>query len=204
MRTQASQLPGDVAADLPVLLLTCGLPGTGKSFAARALASALGAVLLQSDVVRKALAGMAPAERCPPGAEQELYSRERTRQTYAGLHGEARRSLEAGCSVVVDATFPTASMRRPFLELAGSLERRFLLIHLRVGGEQVRNRMQARAFDSFEPSDADFEIHLAARERFEEPEEIPPARRLDLPGDLAPEEIVAAVRARLGATEKGP
>ena len=75
----------------PVLVAVGGLSGSGKSLLARALAAdiapAPGAVVLRSDVERKALFGIAETGRLPETA----YSRDVTAQVYAALAGKARR-----------------------------------------------------------------------------------------------------------------
>ena len=84
-----------------------GLSGTGKSVLARALAPELlplpGAVVLRSDVERKALFGVGETERLPEAA----YPRETTAKVYAALAEKARRVTAAGHSAIVDAVFAT-------------------------------------------------------------------------------------------------
>ena len=60
-----------------------------------------GAVLLRSDVERKALFRLAETERLP----QQAYAREVTAKVYASLNEKARRVVDAGHSAIVDAVF---------------------------------------------------------------------------------------------------
>ena len=89
----------------PVLVAVGGFSGTGKSVLARALAPGLapapGAVVLRSDVERKALFGTAEAEPLPP----EAYSEPVTARVYATITDKARRAAAAGHSVIIDAVF---------------------------------------------------------------------------------------------------
>jgi uncharacterized protein len=89
----------------PVLIGIGGLSGTGKSQLAAALAPefapAPGAVVLRSDVERKALAGRREDERLPPDA----YTPESSERVYATLVQKAERTIAAGHSAVVDAVF---------------------------------------------------------------------------------------------------
>jgi predicted kinase len=100
-----------IAPPPPTLVAIGGLSGTGKSVLARALAPELmpapGAVVLRSDVERKALFGVAETERLPADA----YTPEITKQTYAGLADKARRATSAGHSAVVDAVFAAPAER---------------------------------------------------------------------------------------------
>jgi uncharacterized protein len=94
-----------IAPSPPLLVAIGGLSGTGKSLLARALAPDLlpapGAVVLRSDVERKALFGVAETEPLPPAA----YAADVSTRLYARLAETARRVVVAGHSVVVDAVF---------------------------------------------------------------------------------------------------
>ena len=102
------------------LIAIGGLSGTGKSRLARTLAPGLppspGAVVLRSDVERKALFGVGETERLP----EKAYSAETTTKVYAALAEKARRATAAGHSVVVDAVFAQPSERADIAKSAGS------------------------------------------------------------------------------------
>src|SRR6266446_1732224 len=89
----------------PVLVGIGGLSGTGKSRLAATLAPELapapGAIVLRSDVERKALQGRREDERLPPPA----YTPESTARVYAMLVEKAGRVIAAGHSAIVDAVF---------------------------------------------------------------------------------------------------
>jgi aminoglycoside phosphotransferase family enzyme/predicted kinase len=89
----------------PVLIGIGGLSGTGKSQLAVALAPELapapGAIVLRSDVERKALAGRQEDERLPADAYTLVY----TERVYAALVEKAGRIIAAGHSAIVDAVF---------------------------------------------------------------------------------------------------
>jgi uncharacterized protein len=100
-----------IAPPPPQLVAVGGLSGTGKSLLARALAPDLlphpGAVVLRSDIERKALFGVAETDRLPA----EAYAPEMTARTYAVLVDKARRTIVAGHSTVVDAVFSDTTER---------------------------------------------------------------------------------------------
>ena len=102
----------------PVLLAVGGLSGTGKSVLASALAAdvppAPGAVVLRSDVERKALLGTAEADCLPEAA----YARDVTAKVYALLIDKARRVVAAGHSAIVDAVFADAGERAAIAQAA--------------------------------------------------------------------------------------
>lgn len=89
------------------LILVGGLPGSGKSTVAAGVADALAGVLLSSDVSRKAAVAGEKSSGAPAsgGFEQGVYDRPHTERTYAELLRRAERSLGAGETVVMDASF---------------------------------------------------------------------------------------------------
>ena len=112
-----------VACDLiapppPRLVAVGGLSGTGKSVLARALAPhvapAPGAVLIRSDVERKAMFGVAKTEKLPPQA----YTLEVGQRVYDWLSEKARRVVAAGHSAIIDAVFAREAERARVTELA--------------------------------------------------------------------------------------
>lgn len=88
----------------PLLLVICGVAGTGKTTLARRLAELSGWTHISSDLTRKRLAGLAPTER---GGEDQ-YSREMTMRTYREMGRAAREELERRGAAIVDATFHPA------------------------------------------------------------------------------------------------
>jgi len=95
----------------PLLVGVGGLSGTGKSQLAKALAPELppppGAVVLRSDVERKALSGRREDERLPADA----YTPENSARVYAALFEKAERVVAAGHAAIVDAVFARTEER---------------------------------------------------------------------------------------------
>ena len=112
----------------PILLAVGGLSGTGKSLLAREIAAELlpapGAVVLRSDVERKAMFGIAENDRLP----QTAYAREVTKQVYAALVEKARRVVAAGHSAIVDAVFADAGERAAIEQAAAGAAFRGLFL----------------------------------------------------------------------------
>jgi predicted kinase len=138
----------------PRLLAIGGLSGTGKSTIAAIIAGRLAqapARVLRSDVIRKRLFGAAPEQRLPGDA----YSKEATERVYAKLDSEARSSIAAGCSVILDAVSAKAEERAAFAALALKLNVPFDGIWLEAAPEVLRQRIGARKNDA---SDADVAI----------------------------------------------
>ena len=136
------------------LVLMCGLSGSGKSYLAERLAPRLPAVRLRSDVARKALAGLRPTDRAPDDVGRGLYDAAHTRGVYDWLVMLAGDLLQSGEHVIVDATFLEEERRRPFLELARSLEQPAVIVHCDAARHVLEHRMGLRAGEGSDPSDA--------------------------------------------------
>jgi uncharacterized protein len=101
------------------LVAVGGLSGSGKSLVARRLAPGLwpapGAVLLRSDVERKALYGVAETGRLP----KEAYASNVSTQVYDVMADKARRVIAAGHCAIVDAVFAREDERLAIARAAG-------------------------------------------------------------------------------------
>jgi uncharacterized protein len=97
-------------ARLPLVLVICGVPASGKSHLADALASASALPRISSDLVRKELAGIGSAQ----AASAEYYSPDFSHATYAELGRRATGMLAEHGGAVVDATFRHRSDRDAF------------------------------------------------------------------------------------------
>ena len=100
------------------LVLIGGLPATGKSVIAGALADRLGFTVLGSDRVRKELAGVDPGARSAAGYGGGIYAPPWTERTYRELIGRAARLLAMGESVILDASWLSARQRAAALAAA--------------------------------------------------------------------------------------
>ncbi|MEJ2369774.1 MAG: AAA family ATPase, partial [Gemmatimonadales bacterium] len=89
----------------PCLLLMGGLPGTGKTTIADAVAERGGFRVLSADRTRKELAGLDPRASAAADFGQGIYTAEWNRRTYSELLRRADQGLFRGERVLVDASF---------------------------------------------------------------------------------------------------
>jgi aminoglycoside phosphotransferase family enzyme/predicted kinase len=135
-----------------------GLSGTGKSRLARMLAPDIspmpGAVVVRSDVERKALFGVGETAKLP----HEAYRADITARVYATLNDKARRILAAGHSVIIDAVFGHADERAAIAATAGAASFPLDGLFLTAGIATRIARVGGRTGDA---SDADAKVALA-------------------------------------------
>ncbi|TAK48664.1 MAG: DNA-binding protein [Xanthobacteraceae bacterium] len=141
-----------IAPPRPRLVAIGGLSGTGKSALARAYAGLLpplpGAVVIRSDVERKALFGIAETGRLPPAA----YAPEMTARVYARVATKARRAVMAGHSAIADAVFARPDERAAIEAAAREAGAAFLGLVLEADLATRLERVGGRVHDA---SDAD-------------------------------------------------
>jgi aminoglycoside phosphotransferase family enzyme/predicted kinase len=149
----------------PCLVLIGGLPGTGKSTLARALAEHSGFRVIRSDSVRKELAGVGRGQS-PSAFGEGIYTAEWTERTYAECLRRAEGLLFEGQRVLIDASFRAEAHRRLFLESATrwGVPGAFLLCE--AAPDVVGERLAGRRGDA---SDADWSVYRKAAEAWEEP-----------------------------------
>ncbi len=149
--------------DRPLLLVVHGLPGVGKSTFARALSASEGFEWIDTDRVRKELAGR---ERNGAGEafEKGIYTAEWTERTYAECRRRAREAIFGGRRVLVEGSFGRDASRRGFAAMASELGVPALFIHCFVSEEEAQRRLKTR---STGPSDADWRVHREMAARWE-------------------------------------
>jgi len=151
----------------PVLILTHGLSGSGKTTVSQQVIEALAAIRVRSDIERKRLHGLAATARSGSGIAGGIYTREASDRTYDQLARFAGKLLDAGETVIVDAAFLERARRQRFRALAGERRASFLILDLAAGETLLRARLAGRAREGRDVSDADEAVlahQLATRE----------------------------------------
>ncbi|WP_462320322.1 bifunctional aminoglycoside phosphotransferase/ATP-binding protein [Halochromatium sp.] len=149
------------------LFITHGLSGSGKTWIGNLLREHMPIIQVRSDIERKRLFGLLEerdSARPPPA---DLYSAEATKRTYQRLLTLARELIEAGFSVLVDATFLKREQRALFLALARALECSTRILVMQAPMHLLRERISARRVAGEDASDADIDVlslQLANRE----------------------------------------
>jgi predicted kinase len=188
-----------------VVLLTTGLPGSGKSTVASATARFLDGVVISSDRVRKHRAGLRATERADASPGKGLYTKEQTEAVYAGLLDRAEPVVASGRPVVLDATYSTAAQRAAVQARATRWQVPVLLMAVRCPETVTLERIEARSRDPERVSDAGPEVYRSQKARYEEPSDWPESERIDV--DTSRGDWVAALEAdllRVRENARGP
>jgi aminoglycoside phosphotransferase family enzyme/predicted kinase len=126
------------------LVLVGGLPGTGKSALAAAVADRLGCVVLNSDRIRKELAGLPPQRGAAVPYGTGIYTPAWTERCYAELLHRARALLASGESVIADASWLSAQHRAAAAALAGDVSAELVQLRCTASEDLARQRMRDR------------------------------------------------------------
>ncbi len=159
-----------------MLIITCGLPGTGKSTLAQSIAEHVGFPVISSDIVRKESAGLPPQEHRDEAFGQGIYAADVTERTYTELLDRARPLLLGGRSVILDASFIRRSHRKAAFRLAQDTGAQFACALLDAPLETVRRRLARRVARRTGASDARWQTYVAQKRRFQQPSDLPPGR----------------------------
>jgi aminoglycoside phosphotransferase family enzyme/predicted kinase len=159
----------------PVLFITTGLVGTGKTVLAQALAKRLGLVVISSDVIRKQLASISVTEHRFEEFRSGIYSAEFSRKTYDKMFAEAKAILSDGGSVILDASFIKTEERLKAKELAEEMGADFLIIECTLDEESIKKRLAQRQEEG-SVSDGRWEIYPPQKKAFEPVLEVPPQK----------------------------
>ena len=156
-----------VAPRTPLLVITHGLSGSGKTHLTQALVGPLRAVRARSDLERKRLHGLDAGARTGSGVGAGLYDARATERTYARLAEVAATALRSGFDAIVDAAFLRRVERTAFARLAADAGARFAILDCAAPESELRSRIVARSAAGRDASEADLAVldhQLAAHE----------------------------------------
>jgi predicted kinase len=125
------------------VIIICGLPATGKTSLAMALAQIMGLEYFGTDMLREKM-GL-----------KGKYDTESKKAVYNKMLKDSTTSLKQHTSVVIDGTFHKKEQRKPFIDLAETYNARITWVELQADEPAISRRMKkVRLF-----SEADLEIY---------------------------------------------
>lgn len=156
----------DFEKQRPVVFLVAGLSGTGKSTIARKIAVDYHGTQINTDVVRKQIAGIDQYEPHHDQINTGLYDPKKVEQTYERVMQYASVSLKKGENVVIDATFQKKKYREMACHMARKYNALLLMIQCICPDTVVKKRLEDR-LKGKSVSDGRWEIYLSQKTTFE-------------------------------------
>ncbi|MFW6151187.1 MAG: AAA family ATPase, partial [Chloroflexota bacterium] len=150
----------------PLLIITSGLIGTGKSTVAGSVAGRLGCGIISSDVTRKQLAGVPLTEHRYEGFQGGIYSEDFSRRTYEAMLTQARDRLARGDCVILDASFSKRQQRARARQLAREQGCSFLLLECVLPEQEIKRRLERRTSQET-VSDARWDLFASQKAQYE-------------------------------------
>lgn len=134
-----------------MIISVFGLPGSGKTFLASALALRLNGLHISSDKVRNDL------------NKRGQYDKKSKHAIYQAMLTAMAAALKSKQNVVLDATFQEDHIRKRFRETAIKLQHRLYFIEMRASEAIIKERISKKRVDS----EADFGVYLKIKDEFE-------------------------------------
>lgn len=134
-----------------MIILICGLPGSGKTYFAKALASYMGIDHINTDSVRKSINKMSK------------YDRKSKDEVYDELFNRANKIHKSKGAVIIDATFMNVRHRIPYYNLSRQSKIKLKIILLLADEEIISERLKKNRPDS----EADFAVYQNIKDKFE-------------------------------------
>jgi len=129
----------------PLMIIMYGVSGSGKSWLSEQIISRYQAIRIRSDVERKRLHTLSPQQSSHSGIDCGVYNQSSSNLTYQNLLQFAVKIINAGFSVIVDATFLQQQQRKLFFKQAEQLQVPFLILHTQTDKRILLKRIKDRA-----------------------------------------------------------
>jgi aminoglycoside phosphotransferase family enzyme/gluconate kinase len=185
----------------PLLVITRGLSGSGKSTVAGQLLEHLGAIRIRSDVERKRIFGIARGASAAAENNSGIYTPGATQRTYDRLYDLADQVIDAGYPVIVDAAFLQHAQRMPFQQLAMQKQVPYIILSLQADTQVLRQLLQERRGDASDAGLSVLEQQLVSQE-LPMGDEQPHLISIDTASAVDVELLVEEIRQRAGIDQK--
>lgn len=137
-----------------MMIAVFGLPGTGKSFFAKRLASDLGAEYLSTDKIRKQV------------QRSGKYSTADKEHVYARMFELIKKHLKQQQQIVVDGTFSKRSVRTKLMQVTENQNVTICWIRTTADEAIIKQRVSQKRKDS----EADYTVYQKIKADFDEPD----------------------------------
>ena len=142
----------------PILAITHGFSGCGKTTITNELIGALPAIRVRSDLERKRLAGLRPEQTSGSALSEGIYTEAISSATYEALEQAVAAALDARLSIIVDATFLARDRRASFARLACEHDARFIILDFCTDESVLRGRVEQRSLSGKDASEANLAV----------------------------------------------
>ena len=150
----------------PLLIIICGLTGTGKSTLSMKISIDYDAEIINSDIIRKKNAKINIYQRQNNEINAGLYSYKNTLKTYKKVIEHARKLLINNENVVIDATFQKNEYRKLIDDISIKFGITPIFIQCTAPDDIVKNWLQER-LKTKTVSDGRWEVYQHQKKNFD-------------------------------------
>jgi predicted kinase len=156
----------DLQKNKPLMFLIAGLSGTGKSTVARKIAVDYHATPINTDIVRKEVAGIDRFEQHHDQFNTGLYDPKKIDETYEQVMQRASQFLIKGENVILDATFQKKKYREMAHYIAKKYHTKLMIVQCICPDKTVKKRLDDRVKKK-SVSDGRWEVYQKQKTTFE-------------------------------------
>jgi aminoglycoside phosphotransferase family enzyme/predicted kinase len=138
-----------------MLVVVCGLPGTGKSTVSKELTKELKARVLSTDEIRKGV------------LKEPGYTKKKKKRVYEEMFRMAEDLLKINETVILDATFFRKEWRAKAHDTAKKRDENIFFIKVICPEEVVKRRIEKRYGSDADYSDANYHVYKIIQAKFE-------------------------------------
>jgi len=182
----------------PVIIITRGLSGSGKTTCTNSLMLELPAIRVRSDVERKRLNHMGATQSSTSSPNSGLYTKEMSDKTYQRLQTLTSSIIHSGYSVIIDAANLEYDRRQPFHALSKQLQVPLIILQFNAASETLEKRIISRKNDASDATLAVLKHQLEHWQPVHE-EEKHQLIEVDTEQSLDTKNIVKVINARMSA-----
>ena len=159
-------LKAQMKSKKPILFITTGLTGTGKTTISNKISVDYNAKKISTDEVRKELLGIDKYERHHEPYNTGIYSPEKMNEIYEKIVEMGKDELIKNKNVILDATFKTKKLRNKAKFITDKIKSKFLIINSIAPEEVVKKYLEDRVKKK-SISDGRWEIYKKQKNSFE-------------------------------------
>jgi|YelNatPaOPRAMG01_1025707.scaffolds.fasta_scaffold02258_13 predicted kinase len=172
-----------------MLIVMCGLPATGKTTVAEALAKVIKAVILRTDLIRREIFKEGKLEEVLSSKEPLIYDLQRVFDplpkipeeyqkliwkqneiVYEELLRRTENLLRQGENVILDGTFSKKALRNKVYGIAKAYHKNVYLVYCTCDEEIIEKRLSYREREKERLSNVTkMDVYYKVKENFEEP-----------------------------------
>jgi uncharacterized protein len=150
----------------PFIIMMSGFSGSGKSFIGKRLSEFFNMDYLTTDDIRKKLFSIPKDKKCIVEEGTCMYTVDNRYKVYDEMFKLGKKAIESGKSVVIDGTFLKEELRQNLYSTFEGYN--IFILNVKIEDDIAKKRIEKRAKEKNNPSDAHWDVYLKQKENFEE------------------------------------